>query len=99
MPPLDVCIQSGVELGSGETAYYEQSQPGLFSADYRTRDSRPLTAESRRTAHEMLRRPLPELRDGHWDRGAAEDLRQFLVQRLEAQFECRLKTVAVLAQF
>jgi hypothetical protein len=47
----------------------------------------------------MLRRPLPELRDGHWDRGAAEDLRQFLVQRLEAQFECRLKTVAVLAQF
>lgn len=99
MPPLDVCIQSGVELGSGEIVYYEQSQPGLFSADYRTRDSRPLAAESRRTAHEMLRRPLPELRGRRWDRGAAADLRQFLVQRLEAQFECRLKTVAVLAQF
>ena len=72
---------------------------GLFSADYRTRDSRPLAPESRRTANEMLRRALPELRDQRWDRGTAEDLRQFLVQRLEAQFECHLKTAAVLAQF
>ena len=46
----------------------------------------------------MLRQPLPSLRGRSWNRGTAEDLRRFLIQRLEEQFERRLKTASVLEQ-
>ncbi len=98
LPPLNVCIQSGVELKPDETAYFEGSQPGLFSADYRTADSWPLTPISRSIAVEMLRKPLDQLEPHGWSRRTTEDLRRFLVQRLEAQFERRLTTAAALAQ-
>ena len=98
LPPLHVCIQSGAELKPDETAYYERSRPGLFSAEYRTPDSWPLTPVSRSIAVEMLKKPLDQLEPRSWSRPTAEDLRRFLVQRLEAQFERRLKTVAELAQ-
>ena len=29
LPPLNVCIQTGVELGAAETAYFERAQPGF----------------------------------------------------------------------
>jgi len=98
LPPLNVCLQSGVEFGPEEPAFFERAQPGLFSADFRTRDCWPMAAASRALAGEMLRHPLPALREQPWDRGTAEDLRRFLIQRLEAQFEQRLKTVPVLDQ-
>ena len=98
LPPLHVCIQSGAELKPEETAYFERSQPGLFSAEHRTPDSWPLTPISRSIAAEMLRKPLDRLERRSWSRLTAEDLRRFLVQRLEAQFERRLKTAAELAQ-
>ena len=98
LPPWNVCLQSGVEFGPNEPAFFERSQHGLFSADFRTRDSWPMAPASRALAGEMLRHPLPVLRELAWDRGTAEDLRRFLIQRLEAQFERRLKTVAVLEQ-
>ncbi len=98
LPPLNVCIQSGVELKPDETAYFERSQPGLFSAEYRTPDSWPLTPNSRSIGVEMLGKPLDQLEPGGWSRRTTEDLRKFLVQRLEAQFERRLTTAAALAQ-
>ena len=98
LPPLNVCIQSGVELKPDETAYFERSQPGLFSAEYRTPDSWPLAPISRSIAVEMLQKPLDQLEPRNWGRRTAEDLRRFLVQRLEAQFERQLKTAAELAQ-
>ena len=98
LPPLNVCIQSGVELKPDETAYFERSQPGLFSANHRTTDGWPLTPISRSIAVEMLGKPLDQLEPRGWSRRTAEDLRRFLVQRLEAQFERKLKTAAELAQ-
>ncbi len=98
LPPLNVCLQSGVEFGPEEPAFFERAQPGLFSADFRTRDCWPMAAASRALAGEMLKHPLPALRERPWDRGTAGDLRRFLIQRLEAQFEQRLKTVSVLEQ-
>jgi DNA repair protein RecO (recombination protein O) len=98
LPPLHVCVQSGVELEPHQTAYFERSQPGLFLAEYRTRDSWAMSPESRAIAAEMLKKPLAELRERPWEAKTAEDLRRFLNQRLEAQVEGRLKTPAVLAE-
>jgi DNA repair protein RecO (recombination protein O) len=98
LPPLNVCVQSGVELEPDQAAYFERSQPGLLSAEFRTRDSWAMSSESRAIAAEMLKRPLGDLRAQTWDRKTAEDLRRFLTQRLEAQVESRLKTAAVLAE-
>ncbi len=98
LPPLNVCIRTGAELGPGEVAYFERSQPGLFSAEYRHGNCWPMSAESRAIAAEMLKRPLPDLKERRWNRQTAEDLRRFLTQRLEAQFESRLKTAALMAE-
>ena len=96
MPPLNVCIQSGAELGPKETAYFERSQPGLFSADFRTRDCWAMSPESRAMANQMLKTSLRDMDSNPWVKQTAEDLRRFLTQRLEAQLEARLKTVGAL---
>jgi DNA repair protein RecO (recombination protein O) len=98
MPPLDVCVQSGVELEPDQTVYFERAYPGLISAEFRTRDSWAMSPQSRATAAEMLKKPLAELRERPWERKTSEELQRFLTQRLEAQFEGRLKTAAALAQ-
>ena len=96
MPPLNVCIQSGAELGLRETAYFERSQPGLFSADFKTRDCWAMSPESRAMANQMLKTSLRDMDSNPWVKQTAEDLRRFLTQRLEAQLEARLKTVEAL---
>jgi DNA repair protein RecO (recombination protein O) len=98
MPPLNVCVQSGVEVEPDQTVYFERSQPGLISAEFRTPDSWAMAPQSRAIAAEMLKKPLAELRGQAWERKTAEDLRRFLTQRLEAQLEGRLKTAALLAE-
>jgi DNA repair protein RecO (recombination protein O) len=98
LPPLGVCICGGAEFEPEETVYFSRSQPGLFAADYRDRDCWAMSPESRHIAGEMLKKPLPRLDERAWSRDTAEDLRRFLVQRLEAQIEHRLKTAAVLAE-
>jgi DNA repair protein RecO (recombination protein O) len=98
LPPLGVCIRGGAEFEPEETVYFSRSHPGLFSADYRDRDCWAMSPESRHIAGEMLKKPLPRLDERVWSRDTAEDLRRFLVQRLEAQIEHRLKTAAVLAE-
>jgi DNA repair protein RecO (recombination protein O) len=98
LPPLNVCVQSGVELEPDQPAFFERSQPGLLAAEFRSRDSWAMSPQSRAIAAEMLKKPLGDLREQTWDRKTAEDLRRFLTQRLEAQVESRLKTAAVLAE-
>lgn len=98
LAPLDVCVQSGVELGLEETAYFDRGQDGLYSADFKTADSWPLSASSRQLAHRMLRHALPDLRGSLVPSGNQDDLFRFLTQRLEFHFEQRLKTAAVLSQ-
>ena len=98
LPPLNVCVQSGVALEPEETAYFERSQPGLFAAEFRSRDSWAMSPEARAVAAEMLKKPLGDLRERPWDAKAAAELRRFLTQRLETHVEGRLKTAAVLAQ-
>jgi DNA repair protein RecO (recombination protein O) len=98
LAPLNVCVQSGVELGPDETVFFERSQPGLISEEFRSRDSWAMSPASRAVATEMLRKPLKDLREQPWAAGTAVELRRFLTQRLEAQVDGRLKTAAILAQ-
>jgi DNA repair protein RecO (recombination protein O) len=98
LPPLNVCIQSGVELGPEEKTYFDRTQDGLYAADFRNGDSWALSAPSRQLAAQMLRRSLPDLRDTSDPSEAHDDLLRFLIQRLEFHFEQRLKTAAVLSQ-
>jgi hypothetical protein len=49
LPPLDACLQSGVVIEPEQTAYFERSQPGLFTAEFRTRDSGIGTGARRKT--------------------------------------------------
>lgn len=98
LPPLNLCINSGAEFAPDETVYFGRSQPGLFSASFRNADSWAMSPASRVIAQEILRKPLPQLAERPWRRETASDLRRFLTQRLEAQFEHRLKSAAVLEQ-
>jgi len=98
LPPLDACLETGAALGDDETAWFDRGRYGLVTAELKTRDSWPLSSESRRLAQEMLRTSLPKLPERKWDRRTAEDLRRFLNQRLEAQFERRLRTAQMLEE-
>ena len=98
MPPLNVCIQSGAELGPRETAYFERSQPGLFSAEFRTRDCWAMSPDSRAMANQMMKTSLRDMDSEPWGKQTAEDLRRFLTQRMESQLEARLKTMEALGE-
>jgi len=99
LPPLDVCLETGVQLGPDETAWFERSYDGLMSADIKTASSWALSPDSRALAREMLRTALPKLPEREWNRETARDLRRFLDQRLESHIERRLKTLRVLEHF
>lgn len=96
LPPLDVCIQSGAAFDSSETAYFERAQPGLFSEDFRGPDAWAISAASRNIAGRMLKTSLREIETRGWSAATAADLRRYLRQRLEDQFEAKLKTAGVL---
>jgi DNA repair protein RecO (recombination protein O) len=98
LPHLGVCIRSGEPLAAQETVYFHRGEDGLFSSRFRDADCRPMAPESREIAAEMLKKSLTALAEREWSRSTAADLRQFLEQRLEEQFEHRLKTAPLLAQ-
>ena len=98
LPPLDVCIRSGAAFDSSETAYFERAHPGLFSADLRGPDAWAISAASRNIAHQMLTTSLREIETAGWSAVTAADLRRFLRQRLEDQFEAKLKTAGILEE-
>ena len=96
LPPLHVCLETGVELAADETAYFDRSHSGLISADLKTADSQPLSAPSRSLAREMLRNPINDLDSSGWTRSTAADLRRFLHQRLEYHLEKRVRSLQLL---
>ena len=97
LPPFGVCLETGEALDPEEPAYFERDRQGLFTAELKTPNSWLLTPASRRLALEMLKRPLSELPSAGWTARTAEDLRRFLIQRLEAHIEKRLRAALALA--
>ena len=102
MDNLDHEIQAAVasaaeELAADEAAYYAPGWPGVF-AEGQHRGGQKLSGESRALAYVMLRKPLPKLHAAPWTRATAADLRRYLLQVLEEQFERRIKTAEVLEQ-
>ncbi|MBI1357655.1 MAG: DNA repair protein RecO [Acidobacteria bacterium] len=97
LPPFGVCLETGEELEPDEPAYFERSSQGLFRAERKTSSSWLLSPASRRLAQEMLKRPLSEVPAAGWTAHTADDLRRYLVQRLEAHIEKRLRAGLMLA--
>jgi len=93
LPPLNVCLETGVELPPDAPAWFDRSYDGLLSADAKTQDSWMLSGESRALAAEILRTALPKLPADGWTPETARDLRRFVNQRLESHLEKRLKTL------
>lgn len=98
LPPIDTCIQSGTKLPESETAYFDRSQPGLFSSDFRGPNAWTISPASRKIATQMLRTSLGEIQTNDWNATTAADLRRFLNQRLEEHSEAKLKTASLLEQ-
>jgi DNA repair protein RecO (recombination protein O) len=97
LSPLTVCAETGRELAPDETAFYAPGWQGIYAPGQR-RGGQPLAGDSRAIAAEMLRKPLPKLDPAPWTRATAADLRRYLLQVLEEQFERRIKTAEVLEQ-
>ena len=96
LPELDVCLGCGTVLDEAERGFFTRGQAGLMCGHCRSTagaaSSWELSADSRSTAAEMLRKPVTQISKTHWDQGTASDLRRFLVQQIEAHAERRLVT-------
>jgi len=101
---LHVCLGCGSLLeaeagGEPERAFFQRGRPGLLCSHCRRAvagSSWELSAESRRIAAEMLRRPIAQLSKVHWIQATATDLRRFLIQQLESHLERNLVTARLL---
>lgn len=103
LPELDVCLGCGSWLGDPEhpeRAFFTRSRPGLLCETCRRAmapgGSWELSADSRAIAGEILRTPIGQLSEQDWSKETAADLRQFLVQQIEAHIERKLVTAPVL---
>lgn len=99
LPELHVCLECGSLLEEPERSFFGRGQAGLICLDCRRTPGQgstwELSAVSRNTAVEMLRKPVAQLSD-RWDQGTAADLRRFLVQQIEAHAERKLITARML---
>jgi DNA repair protein RecO (recombination protein O) len=101
---LDVCLECGTLLDEPEAverAYFSRGQAGLICNQCRRAapgmgGSWELSAGSRMTAAEMLRKPVAQISSSCWNQGTASDLRRFLVQQIESHAERRLVTARML---
>ncbi len=98
LPPLNACLETGEVFEPEQVAWFERSRQGLFTAAFKTVNSWPLSPESRGIALGMLRSKLSGGSAADWTEKTAADLRRFLMQRLEAHVEKRLRAGAMLAQ-
>ncbi len=98
LPELTACMSCGVEIPAQERAFFARSLPGLACERCRPANAWTLSPESRAIAEEMLHTSLRKLAEHRWDKRTAMDLRQFLIQRLEEQFERKLVTAPMLAE-
>ena len=108
LPELHVCLGCGSVLddtgagGAAERAFFGRGRAGLLCGDCRrlpgVGNTWELSADSRRIAAEMLRKPVAELSTAAWDQATAADLRRFLVQQIEEHVERRLVTAPILQE-
>ena len=108
LPELHVCLGCGSVLddtsadGHAERAFFGRGRAGLLCGDCRrlpgVGNTWELSADSRRIAAEMLRKPVGELSTAAWDQTTAADLRRFLVQQIEEHVERRLVTAPILQE-
>ena len=96
LPPLNRCIESGKPLAAEETVYFSRSRSGLVSAEFKDRDSWRMTPRARALAARMLRAKPAEIELEQCDPAATTELRRFLVQRAEDQFDGRLRSATAL---
>jgi len=96
---LHICLGCGSLLDEPdalERAFFGRGQAGLLCGHCRGATgmggSWELSADSRSTAAEMLRKPVAQISKTQWDQGTASDLRRFLVQQIEAHAERKLVT-------
>jgi DNA repair protein RecO (recombination protein O) len=102
LPELHVCLGCGCLLdepepgAQPERAFFHRGYTGLLCGQCRRTmgvgSSWELSAESRNTAAEMLRRPVAQLSKADWSQATAADLRRFLVQQIESHVERKLIT-------
>ncbi|HEX3746314.1 MAG TPA: DNA repair protein RecO [Bryobacteraceae bacterium] len=103
LPELHVCLGCGSVLDDPENpqrAFFSRGQAGLTCSHCRRlsgASSRELSAESRRLAGEISRKPIAGLPPMEWSQATAADLRGFLVQQIEAHAEKRLHTAQMFA--
>ena len=106
LPELHACLSCGGVLDDPEIperAFFRRGQPGLVCGHCRRAGSGPgqasgsweLSAESRSTAAEMLRKPVAQL-SNEWQLSTAADLRRFLVVQIEEHVERKLVTAPML---
>jgi len=107
LPELHVCLGCGTLLdepaeGGPERAFFRRGQYGLLCSHCRSTpgagSSWELSAESRRTVAEMLRKPVSQLSKADWTQATAADLRRFLVQQIESHVERKLITARMLEE-
>jgi DNA repair protein RecO (recombination protein O) len=108
LPELHACLGCGVLLddpapdGQPQRAFFHRGHAGLLCRHCRgtmgVGSSWELSAESRTTAAEILRRPVAQLSKTDWTQATAADLRRFLVQQVEAHVERRLVTARLLEE-
>ncbi len=108
LPELHVCLGCGSLLDEPEPgekperAFFQRGRAGLLCSHCRhamaAGSSWELSAESRNTAAEMLRRPVAQLSQTDWVQTTAADLRRFLVQQIESHVERKLVTARLLEE-
>jgi DNA repair protein RecO (recombination protein O) len=102
LPDLTVCFGCGALLsdqGVDEAAFFLRGRHGLVCSHCSKSAGSPvsqLTAESRRLAAQMLRKPVAQIDSPHWPRQTCTDLRRFLVQQIETHIERQLLTAPIL---
>jgi DNA repair protein RecO (recombination protein O) len=102
LPELNACVNCGTVLddeAAPERAYFLRGRTGVLCRECRKgagAGSWELSAESRMTAAEMLRKPVAQIARTGWSRETCEDLRRFLVQQIEQHIERKLVTPQVL---
>lgn len=96
LPPLDRCIESDEPFGAEEPVYFSTHRDGLFRARFKDVDSWCLAPQARALANTMLRARLDQLDPSIWPASEAFELQRFLLQRIQAQLEGRLRVADAL---
>ncbi len=96
LAPLDRCIESNERFGGDEPVYFSTQRDGLFRAEFKDGDSWRLPPQARTLANTMLRARLDQLDPSIWPASEAFELQRFLLQRIQAQLEGRLRVADAL---